>query len=214
MACSCRIVISACSGGGNPTLVSVCSKSSLDHLRRMWSSDSHTPMMYKDSSLDRFGPSEPLYGRVYRSEAGVYLLVAPHLGANDPDISVGWACNDYWAVQVWGFDGDGYRNDCDRDAVAAGAPSLEALGWPHPLSYAETLARATRLSKGPVMVSARYRFTDGGFKSHVILAGEAPSPITMMPNMAMGAFISARAWPPRSTDASRASARSPSRMPG
>lgn len=49
MACSCRIVISPCSGGGNPTLVSVCSKSSLDHFRRMWSSDSHTPMMYKDS---------------------------------------------------------------------------------------------------------------------------------------------------------------------
>lgn len=122
------------------------------------------------SPLDRFGPSEPLYGRVYSSEAGVYLLVASHLGANDPVFSVGWARNDYWAVQVWGFDGDGYRNDCDRDAVAADAPSLEPLGWPHPLSYAETLARAKRLSKGPVMVSARYRLNDGGFKSHVIHA--------------------------------------------
>jgi hypothetical protein len=119
---------------------------------------------------DRFGPTQHLYGRVYRSEAGVYLLVAPHLGANDPVFSVGWARNDYWAVQVWGFDGDGYRNDCDRDAVARDAPSLVALGWPHPLSYAETLACAKRLSHGRVMVSANYRVTDGGFESHVIHA--------------------------------------------
>ena len=119
---------------------------------------------------DRFGPTQHLYGRVHRSEAGVYLLVAPHLDANDPVFSVGWARNDYWAVQVWGFDGNGYRNDCDREAIATDAPSLAALSWPDPLSYAETLACAKRLSDEKVMVSARYRFTDGVFESHVIHA--------------------------------------------
>ncbi len=46
------------------------------------------------------------------------------------------------------------------------------MGWPHPLSYAETLARAKRLSEKPVMASASYRMTDGAFTSHAI--GAAP----------------------------------------
>jgi hypothetical protein len=100
----------------------------------------------------------------------VYLLVAPHLGPNDPVTAVGWARNDYWAVQIWGFDGYRYRNECDPLEPAADAPSLGSLGWPHPLSYAGTLAQAKRLSEKPVMVSADYRMTDGGFTSHVIHA--------------------------------------------
>ena len=100
----------------------------------------------------------------------MYLLVAPHLGTNDPVTAVGWARNDYWAVQIWGFDGYGYRNECDPLEPAADAPSLENLGWPHPLGYADTLAQAGRLSEKPVMVSAAYRMTDGGFTSHAIRA--------------------------------------------
>jgi len=121
--------------------------------------------------LNRFGPSRHVYGRVHQAGSGVYLLVAPsHLGPDDPVTAVGWARNDYWAVQSWGFDGYGYRNDCDPLDPAADAPSLASMGWPHPLSYADTLAQARRLSEKPVMVSAVYRMTDGGFKSHVIRA--------------------------------------------
>lgn len=119
---------------------------------------------------DRFGPNRHVYGRVHKTAVGVYLLVAPHLGENDPVFTVGWARNDYWAVQVWGFDGNGYRNDHDPDEPPAEPPSLRTAGWPDPLSYAETLACAKRLSRAPVMVSAGYRFTDGGFMSHKIHA--------------------------------------------
>lgn len=118
--------------------------------------------------LGRFGPSQHIYGRVHQASSGVYLLVSPRLGTNDPVTAVGWARNHYWAVQIWGFDGYGYRNGCDPLEAAADPPSLESLGWPHPLSYADTLAHAKRLSKRPVMVSADYRMTDGGFTSHVI----------------------------------------------
>jgi hypothetical protein len=120
--------------------------------------------------LDRFGASRHVYGRVHQAGSGVYLLVAPHRGPNDPVFAVGWARNDYWAVQIWGFDGYGYRNECDPLESAADAPSLASLGWPHPLSYADTLAQARRLSGNPVMVRAGYRMTDGGFTSHVIRA--------------------------------------------
>ena len=98
------------------------------------------------------------------------MLVSPRLGTNDPVTAVGWARNDYWAVQIWGFDGYDYRNECDPLEPAADAPSLGSLGWPHPLSYADTLAQAKRLSERPVTVSAVYRTTDGGFISHVIRA--------------------------------------------
>jgi hypothetical protein len=111
-----------------------------------------------------------MYGRVHQASSGVYLLVSPRLGPDNPVTAVGWARNDYWAVQIWGFDGYGYRNECDPREPAADAPSLESLGWHHPLSYADALAHANRLSKRPVMVSADYRLTDGGFTSHVIHA--------------------------------------------
>jgi hypothetical protein len=120
--------------------------------------------------LDRFGASRHVYGRVHRAGSGVYLLVAPHLGPSDPVFAVGWARNDYWAVQVWSFAGHGYRNDCNPLESATAAPSLASLGWPHPLSYADTLAQAQRLSWKPVMVASVYRTTDGGFTSHVIRA--------------------------------------------
>ena len=120
--------------------------------------------------LDRFGASRRVYGRVHQAASGVYLLVAPHLGPGDPVFAVGWARNDYWAVQIWGFDGNGYRNDRDPLEPTADGPSLASLGWPHPLSYANTLAQARRLAGKPVMVSAGYRMTDGGFTSHVIRA--------------------------------------------
>ena len=121
--------------------------------------------------LDRFGPSRHVYGRVHQADSGVYLLVAPpHLGADDPVFAAGWARNDYWAVQVWGFDGNGYRNDCDPLEAAADEPSLASLAWPHPLHYAQTLAHAKKSSGKPVMVSAKYRMTDGAFTSHEIHA--------------------------------------------
>jgi len=120
--------------------------------------------------LERFGPSRHVYGRVHQAGSGVYLLVAPRLGPGDPVAAVGWARNDYWAVQVRGFDGNGHRNERDPLEPATDAPSLESLGWPHPLRYADTLARATRLSGRPVVVSADYRMTDGGFTSHMIRA--------------------------------------------
>ena len=120
--------------------------------------------------LDRFGSSRHVYGRVHQAGSGVYLLVSAHLGPNDPVAAVGWARNDYWAVQIWGFDGYGYRNECDPRETAEDAPSLASLGWPHPLSYADTLAQAKQLSEKPVMLSAVYRMTDGGFTSHVIRA--------------------------------------------
>jgi hypothetical protein len=120
--------------------------------------------------LDRFGATRHVYGRVHQAGSGVYLLVAQHLGPDDPVTAVGWARNDYWAVRVWGFDGYGYRNECDPLESAADAPSLGSLGWPHPLSYADALAHAKRLSGKPVMVSTAYRMTDGGFTSHVIRA--------------------------------------------
>ena len=120
--------------------------------------------------LDRFGHSRHVYGRVHQAVSGVYLLVAPRLGAGDPVFTAGWARNDYWAVQVWGFNGKGYRNECDPLEAPADAPSLASLGWPHPLSYAETLAHAKTLSGKPVMVSADYRLTDGAFTSHEIHA--------------------------------------------
>jgi hypothetical protein len=118
--------------------------------------------------LDRFGPTRHVYGRVHQAPSGVYLLVAPRLGPNDPVAAVGWARNDYWAVHIWGFDGRGYHNDCDPLAPAADAPSLSSLGWPHPLRYAEALAQATRMLGKPVVASSTYRMTDGGFTSHVI----------------------------------------------
>jgi hypothetical protein len=120
--------------------------------------------------LDRFGPSRHVYGRVHQASSGVYLLVSPRLGPNDPVTAVGWARNDYWAVQIWVSAGRGYRNECDPLEPAVDAPSLESLGWPHPLSYAGTLAQAQRLSKRPVMVCAGYRMTGGGFTSCVIHA--------------------------------------------
>jgi hypothetical protein len=120
--------------------------------------------------LDEFGSARHVYGRVHQAASGVYLLVAPRLGPSDPVAAVGWARNDYWAVQIWGFDGSGFHNDCDPVEPASDAPSLASLGWPHPLSYAHTLAHAKRLSGRPVMVSAGYRMTDGGFTSHVIRA--------------------------------------------
>jgi hypothetical protein len=120
--------------------------------------------------LDRFGASRHVYGRVHQAASGVYLLVAPHRGPNVPVTAVGWARNDYWAVQIWGFDGYGYRNDCDPLESATDSPSLGSLGWPHPLSYADTLAQAERLSGKPVMVASVYRMPDGGFTSHVIRA--------------------------------------------
>jgi hypothetical protein len=104
--------------------------------------------------------------------SGVYLLVSPVLGPNDPVAAVGWARNDYWAVQIWGFDGYGYRNEYDPLEAAADTPSLESLGWPNPLSYAKTLAHAKRRSDRPVTVNAAYRMTDGGFTSHVIQAAD------------------------------------------
>jgi hypothetical protein len=64
----------------------------------------------------------------------------------------------------------GHRNECDPLESAADAPSLRSLGWPHPLTYADTLAQAKRLSRKPVIVSARYRMTDGGFTTHLIHA--------------------------------------------
>jgi hypothetical protein len=86
-------------------------------------------------------------------------------------LSTLWVGRDgYWAVQIWGFDGRGHRNDCDPLESAADAPWHSSLGWPHPLSYADTLAQATRLSGKPVIVVSGYRMTDGGFKSHVIRA--------------------------------------------
>ncbi|HUK69065.1 MAG TPA: hypothetical protein VLW50_10000 [Streptosporangiaceae bacterium] len=100
----------------------------------------------------------------------MYLLVSPRLGPNDPVSAVGWARNDYWAVQTWGFDGNGYRNVCDPFEPTADTPSLANLGWPYPLRYADTLAQARRLSEKPVMVSSVYRMTDGAFTSHVIRA--------------------------------------------
>lgn len=119
---------------------------------------------------DHFGPSQQVYGRVFRTDGGIYLLVAPHLGPGDPVFAVGWGCNDYWAVRAWGFDGNGYRSECDPAAPVTTAPSLESLGWPDPLRYAETLACAKKLAGAPVMVTAGYRLTDGGFESHVIRA--------------------------------------------
>jgi hypothetical protein len=120
--------------------------------------------------LDQFGSARHVYGHVHEAGSGVYLLVAPRLGPNDPVAAVGWARTDYWAVQIWGFDGRGYHNDCDPLEPAADAPSLSSLGWPHPLSYAATLARAGQLSGKPVMVVSTYRTTNGDFKSHVIRA--------------------------------------------
>jgi len=120
--------------------------------------------------LDRFGPSRHVYGRVHHAGSGVYLLVSPRLGPDDPVTAVGWARNDYWAVRVWGFDGYGYRNECDPHESAADPPSLGSVGWPDPLSYADTLAQAKRLSGKPVMVRSVYRMTDGAFASHVIRA--------------------------------------------
>ena len=120
--------------------------------------------------LGRFGSSRHVYGRVHQAVSGVYLLVAPKLGTDDPVFAVGWARNDYWAVRVWGFDGYAYRNECDPLEADADAPSLGSLGWPHPLSYADALAQATRLSGRPVMVISVYRTIDGAFASHVIRA--------------------------------------------
>lgn len=118
-----------------------------------------------------FGPSELVYTNVSRTSEGWYLLSAPHLAAGEPVHAVGWARNDYWAVRVWGTAGNDFHNDHDPLAGGTAAPSLEPLGWPHPLTYAATLA-AAKARSGPVMVSAGYRFTDGSFRSHQIHAGE------------------------------------------
>jgi hypothetical protein len=119
---------------------------------------------------DRFGPTHQVYGRVYGAGRGLYVLVGPHLGPDDPVFAVGWARNDYWAVRVWGFDGEGFRNDFDADAPGTDEPSLAADGWPHPLRYAETIARAEHRSPRRVMTTAGYRLTDGAFTSHEVLA--------------------------------------------
>jgi hypothetical protein len=120
---------------------------------------------------DVFGPARQLYGRVHRSDSGIYLLVAPHLGEGDPVVAVGWARNDHWAVRIWGFDGHGFTNDYEEDAAEAEPPSLRVLGWPWPLTYADVLAAARDRTSRRVMVTARYRGTDGAFQSHVIEAG-------------------------------------------
>ncbi len=119
---------------------------------------------------DRFGPTHHVYGRVYGSGRGLYVLVAPHLGPGDAVFAVGWARNDYWAVRVWGFDGSGFRNDFDADAAGTDEPSLAADSWPHPLGYAETIACAKRLRRHRVMATPSYRLTDGGFTSHEVWA--------------------------------------------
>ncbi len=122
------------------------------------------------SQRDRFAPTHHVYGRVHGHGRGLYVLVAPHLGPGDPVVAVGWARNDYWAVRVWGFDGEHFRNDFDADAHGADEPSLVADGWPHPLGYAETIARAKRLGRHRVVTTAGYRLTDGAFTSHGVWA--------------------------------------------
>lgn len=104
-----------------------------------------------------------LYQSMY-SRVAISTCSAVRQGPRGLISSVGWARNHYWAVQIWGVNGYGYgyRNGCDPLEAAADAPSLDSLGWPHPLSYADTLGHAKRLSKRPVMVSADYRMTDGG----------------------------------------------------
>lgn len=72
--------------------------------------------------LERFGPSRHVYGRVHQAGSDVYLLVAPRLGPGDPVAAVGWARNDYWAVQVRGFDGYGYRCRTGSDRRSLGTP--------------------------------------------------------------------------------------------
>lgn len=91
-------------------------------------------------------------------------------GLRPPRLLRGLGANDYRAVQIWGFDGNGSHNDCDPRESPADPPSLGSPDWPHPLSHANTLAQAKRLSAKPVMVTASYRTTDGGFTSHVIRA--------------------------------------------
>jgi hypothetical protein len=120
--------------------------------------------------LGQFGLSRHVYGCVHQAGSGVYLLVAPRKGPGERVHAVGWAHNDYWAVRVWGFDGHAYRNERDPCEPASDAPSLEILGWPHPLRYADTVARAARLAGKPVMAIAHYRTTHGGFISHEIRA--------------------------------------------
>ena len=120
--------------------------------------------------LDRFGASRHVYGRVHQAGGGVYLLVAPRLGPSDPSprwagraMTIGQSRSGALTVAAT-------ANDCDEVEPASNAPSLASLGWPHPLSYADTLAQAARLSGRPVMVRSVYRMTDGGFTSHVIRA--------------------------------------------
>lgn len=127
------------------------------------------------SPLTLFGRSRHVYGSVYRTEVGVYVIVAPHLGTDDPVRGVGWARNDFWAVQVWGFDGHRFHNDYDAQEQAGPAPSLHGLGWPEPLTYRETLEHAKRDTNRRGIVGANYRMTDGGFQSHEIRATDALS---------------------------------------
>ena len=128
------------------------------------------------SPLTRFGRSHHVYGSVHRTDYGVYLVVAPHLGPDDPVVAVGWARNDFWAVQIWGFDGHKFHNDYDPDEQQSHpAPSLAKLGWPDPLSYRATLTHAQQGEDRRGVVGANYRMTDGGFMSHEIRAGQALS---------------------------------------
>lgn len=142
------------SGPGNPEEPALSAASRAEYL---------TP-------LGQFGPSRHVYGCVHQAGSGVYLLVAPRRGPGNLVHTVGWARNDYWAVRVWGFDGHRYRNGRAPCEPSSHAPSLEILGWPHPLRYADTAVRAVRLAGKPVMASARYRTMDGGFISHEIRA--------------------------------------------
>ena len=153
------------------------------------------------SPREDFGPSEFVYSDVWRTTAGWYLVLAPHLAEGEPVRAVGWARNDHWAVRIWGRLGHGFRNDHPADAAGAPSPSLVGLGWPHPLEYATTLAAAKARSRRPVMVTAQYRMTDGAFISHVIKASERtdfhfadPNPAPAASAVAVEIGLAGRRW--------------------
>jgi hypothetical protein len=129
-----------------------------DRLQRMVS-------QWRWSPRTAFPQSNVLNGELFSCGGGLYLMINPRRGSDDPVWAVGWAESDYWARRVWEkppFPGD--LNNLPPPQWRP-PPSLEFLGRPGSLAFAAVLrferARAN-IARRAALADVTFRFTDGG----------------------------------------------------
>jgi hypothetical protein len=112
-----------------------------------------------------FPPSNVLSGELFSCGSGLYLMINPRRGDDEPVWAVGWAESDYWARRVW--ERPPFAGDLKQPPQAQWRPppSLVFLGRPESLAFATVLeferARAGKAKKAG-LADVAFRFTDGG----------------------------------------------------